>query len=184
MLAGGISPVRADVTHGQGSTEVVFRRRGTVGRLFGFVLAVAAWLFGLMFGIVLMAAGNAAQPWFYPAWLSGWGLGGVFGLGLMLMNALGVESIIARSESLTLMRRLLLLRFPARVAAEDLVDIRWVPDDPARTVRVNGRRIPQTSIEIVTGSRRLAGARGIGEAEAQVAIAALRQRLVTRWERR
>lgn len=184
MLTGGVSPVRVDVTHAQGFTEVRFRRRGVFFRLVWFVLFALGWAFGLFFGLALLAAGTVEQPWFLPVWLTAWGLGGLFSLWLLLMNALVVESLIARLDRLTLLRRILVLRFPVEVPAAEIQDIRWVADDPARRVRHNGRRIPQTCLEIVSDSRNLRCADGIGQAEAQAAIIAIRQRLVTSRRRR
>ncbi len=178
MLAGSISNISTVTIHGQGTTEVVFRRRGVLFRLLRVVLFAAAWLFGLMFGVVLMGAGDGGTAWFLPVWLALWGLGGLVFLAGLLWSALGVESLIARSESLTLMRRLLILRSPVVVPAGTITEIRWSPDNPNHTVRVNGRRIPQTGIEIVADDRVLRCARGIGEAQAAATIAELRQRLV------
>jgi len=164
--------------HGQGFTEVVFRRRGVLFRLVRLVLFAAAWLFGLLFGIILMGAGGGDNAWILPIWLTVWGLVGlVFFVGL-LWSALGVESLIARSGSLTLMRRLAILRTPFVSPADSISDIRWVADNPRRMVRINGRRIPQTGIEIVSNGRAIICAEGIGEPEAASAIAELRQRLV------
>jgi hypothetical protein len=180
MMAGIVAETRVEIIPGQGVTEVVFRRRCLVWRLVRLVLFAAVWAFGLMFGLVLMAAGGAEPSWFMPVWMAGWGLVGLFWIYLMVMNALGVESLLARVDGLTLMRRLLVLRFPLHVAASSLEDLRFGRDNPFRTVRVNGRRIPQTSIEIVTTDRILRCADGIGEADAEAAIAALRQRLPRR----
>lgn len=178
MATESMSQTSIETIHGQGFTEVVFRRRGLLWRLLRVVLFAAAWLFGLMLGVVLMAAGGNGPSWFFPVWLAAWGLGGLVFLVGFLWNALGVESLVARSESLTLMRRMLFLRSPLVVPANSIGDIRWMADDPSRAVRVNGRRIPQTGIEIVADDRTLRCATGLGQAEAATAIAELRQRLV------
>ena len=178
MLAGAKPQTSASTVHGQGFTEVVFRRRGVLFRLVRLVLFLVVWWFGLLFGVALMGAGGGQTAWFFPVWLAGWGLGGLVFAFALLWSALGVESLIARSESLTLVRRLLLLRRPVVMPAASITDLRWVPDDPGRIVRVNGRRIPQTSIAIVSTERTVSCAAGIGEQDAFSAIRELRQRLV------
>ena len=178
MLAGGISEVRPEIIHGQGFTEVVFRRRGMLMRLVGFVAFVAAWLFGFLLGIVLMGVGGDGPAWFFPLWLAGWGLGGLVFLFGLLWNALGVESLVVRADNLTLLRRMLFFNSPVVLPARTISEIRWMADDPTRLVRVNGRRIPQTGIEIVTDSRVVRCAKGLGESDARTVIAELRQRLV------
>lgn len=183
MLAGGISPVRADVTHGQGFTEVVFRRSDRWKSVARLLLFVPVWLLAGLFALALLAA-SGDRPSIVPTWLALWGLAGIALLAILLWGALGVESLVARADTLSLVRRFLLFSKTTALPARDISDMRWLADDPAQRVRFNGRRIPQTAFEVVAGSRRLACARGIGEAEAQTTIAALRQRLVTRWERR
>ncbi len=178
MLAGARPQTTTSTVHGQGFTEVAFRRRGMLLRLVRFVLFLAVWWFGLLFGVVLMGAGGGQAAWFFPVWLAGWGLGGLVFAFALLWGAIGVESLIARSESLTLVRRLLLFSRPVVMPAKSITDLRWVPDDPSRIVRVNGRRIPQTSIEIVSTERAVTCAAGIGEQDAFSAIRELRQRLV------
>ncbi len=183
MLAGGTSPVRAEVIEGQGVTEVVFRRSDRWKGVIKLLLLVPALLFGALFAGVLLAATSGSEL-MLTVWLVLWGVGGLIFVGLLLWNTFGVESLIGRSDSLTVMRRLLFLKSPLVLSDGEIIDIRWLPDDPGRIVRVNGRRIPQTAIEITVAGRRVTCARGIGEAEANAAIAAARQRLLTQSKRR
>lgn len=183
MLAGSISPVRAQVIEGQGFTEVIFRRSDRWKGAIKLLLLVPALLFGALFAGVLLAATSGSEL-MLTVWLVLWGLGGLIFVGLLLWKTFGVESLIGRSDSLTLMRRLFFFSRPLVLPDGEITDIRWLADDPGRIVRVNGRRIPQTSIEITAAGRRVTCARGIGEAEANAAIAAARQRLLTQSRRR
>jgi hypothetical protein len=183
MLAGGVSPVRVEVIEGQGVTEVIFRRSDRWKGAIKLLLLVPALLFGALFAGLLLAATSGSEL-MLSAWLVLWGVGGLIFVGLLLWSTFGVESLIGRSDSLTVMRRLLFLTSPLVLSDGDITDIRWLPDDPRRIVRVNGRRIPQTAIEINAAGRRVTCARGIGEADANTAIAAARQRLLTQSRRR
>lgn len=182
MPAGGGANISADIIEGQGMTEVAFRRRGRwVGalRLAGFLLV---WLLGGGFGALLLAAGSDASLMLW-IWLAGWGLAGLFFLNLLAWSAFGTESLIGRAEGLTIMRRLVLITRPIVVPAIDIRALRWIADDPNRVVKVNGRRVAQTAIEIATSQLQLRCARGITESEAARAIAAVKQRLVVNWGR-
>ena len=183
MLAGGISPVRVEVIEGQGVTEVIFRRSDRWKGAIKLLLLVPALLFGALFAGVLLAATSGSEL-MLTVWLVLWGLGGLIFVGLQLWNTFGRESLIGRSDSLTLMRRLLFFSRPLVLSDGEITTIRWLSDDPARIVSVNGRRIPQTAIEITAAGRRTTCARGIGEADANTAIAAARQRLVIQSGRR
>jgi hypothetical protein len=183
MLAGGTSPVRAQIIHGQGQTEVVFRRSDRWKSLLKLLIFAPVWLFGGMFAAVLMAATSDGSPMLI-IWLVLWGLGGLVFLYLLLWGVLGIESLVARAETLTLKRRLLLFVRSIPLPSAELTEIRWLADDPARSVRVNGRRIPQTAIQISADGRNWRCAQGISEAEALPAIADLKQRLVVSWRRR
>ena len=129
-------------------------------------------------------AATSGSPQMLTIWLALWGFGGLFILWLLIWSIFGRESLIGRSDSLTVMRRLLFLSRPLVLPDGEIAAVRWLPDDPARSVRVNGRRIPQTAIEITAMGRRITCARAIGELEANTAIAAARQRLLTQSRRR
>lgn len=178
MLDGGLASIRTEIINGQGFTEVIFRRRGTLKRLLALVLIAVMWAFGALFGALMTQVTSSGSPGFAWVWLVLWLIGGPVAIAMLLWNALRVESLIAQSNGLTLMRRLMFWKSPIIVPATRLSRIGWFPDDPAHTVRVNGRRVPQTGIAIVHDGGVLRCARGISEAEAGTALAALGQRLV------
>lgn len=184
MLDGGVSRIATEIVNGQGFTEVVFRKRGWWKGLFGLVGFLLAWLFGGLFATVLLMAGTSGQPTMLFAWLGAWGLGGLFFLYMMLWSTFGVESLIARADTLTLMRRLLLLKSPLVFPAASIESIEWIADDPGRKVTVNGRRIPQPAIAILAGGMARRCASGIGESEAREAIASVSQRFAVARRRR
>jgi hypothetical protein len=172
------SPIRPEVRHGQGITEVVFRRPGRWTYALTIVGFGAVWLFGLGFAAVLLGATGRDNTWFLGLWMALWGAGGIAVFCVLLWGLLGIESLVAHSDRLVLVRRLLLWRVPNEMPAASIAWIDWIFDDPDRKVTVNGQRIPQPAIAIATGKEVLRCARGISEAEAAAAIAALRQRLV------
>lgn len=177
MLAGGVSRVRADISHGQGFTEIVFRRSGRwkAALLLGVALL---WLLGGGFAMLLLAASAGEKP-MLVIWLALWGPGGFIMLMLLLWRLVGREALVVRSESLALTRSVAFLRLGRAIPAAALREIAWLADDPGIRVRVNGRRIPQSALELVEDGRRTRCAHGIGEAEAHLVIAAIRRRLVT-----
>jgi len=174
MAAGG--EVSIEVRDGQGFTEIVFRRTGALGRLAMLVLVILGWLFGLMFGVVMLAA--TEQRAFMALWLGGWSLGGLFMIWVVIWRALGVESLIARSDGLTVMRRLAVLRFGQTVTAQAFRTLHWRPDDPTRRVVVNGRRLRQPHLEVVAAERVLRLAHGITSADADRAKTLVQRRVV------
>jgi hypothetical protein len=183
VLAGGIAETRADIVHAQGFTEVVFRRRGMIWRLLRLLAFAVAWMVGLGFAALMASVNGEQQPLFYVAWMALWGVGGGIFLLAMLDGVLGVHSLVARADGLSLVHRLLLWRHATEFAASSIRSIDWISDDPTRKVTHNGRRIPQTGIRIVSESMTRYCGRGIGEADARAAIAALAQRLVIRRSR-
>lgn len=183
MLAGGVSPVRADVIEGQGVTEVIFRRRDRWKSALKLIIFGPLWLFGGLFAVALLGTGSD-NTLFLSAWLALWIPGGLIVGMLMLWGLLGVESLIARSDSLTIMRRLLVFKRPIELPAATVTSVRWVADDPSRRVRVNNRIVPQPFLEISCDGRQVKCARLISEAEADLAIAAVKQRLAVSWRRR
>ena len=176
MLAGNVSPVRAEVNHGQGFSEIVFRRTDRWKGAIRLLFLVPAWLFGGLFAFVLLSVGND-NGLMLTAWLVLWGLGGLVLFGVIVWSSFAVESLIVRSDELTLLRRLLVLSRPTVLPAAELRDIGWLADNLRRSVRVNGRRIPQTALNIETESGSFTCAAGISETEAQSTIAAVQQRL-------
>lgn len=182
MLAGGISQIRAEFDHGQGYTGVRLRRPGRWMRILLLVPAIAIWVFGGGFALVMLAA-TSDEPAFFYIWLTGWTLGGLAFLVTLAWRAFSTEALVIRSDGVTLLRRLLLLTFPTHLPAAQIADLRFVPDDLTRTYTVNGRRIPRASFEITGRDRNLRFARGISEAEAQSVIAAIKQRLAVSWRR-
>lgn len=177
MLDGGISRIATETVNGQGFTAVVFRRRDWWKGLLGLIGFLLAWSFGGLFATVLLMAGTQGQSTMLFAWLAAWGLGGLLVLYMMLWRAFGVEALIARPDTLTLMRRLLLLSSPVVFPAASIESIEWIADDPGRKVVVNGRRIAQPAILILAGGMTRRCASGIGESEARTAIASVSQRI-------
>ncbi len=182
-MAAEASQVTADIVHGQGLTEIRLRRRGRLLSAFKLVAFVAVWLFAGGFAGILLAA-TADQPFMLVAWLAVWGIVGLAFIAALIWGAFGTETLVARPDSLTLLRRLAVFGAPTVIPAQDLTGFRWIADDPMRTVKVNGRRIPQTSLEITGTGTTLRCARGIGEREAALAISAVRDRLAAAMRRR
>lgn len=183
MLAGGVSAIRPELVNGQGVTEVVMHRPLWWQSLPGLVMFFAAWLLGGGFAAILLLATAGDQPWFFAGWLLIWGGVGLLFLYGMIWRTFGLESLIAHSDRLTIMRRLLVLKNAHQLPAAAITAIEWIADDPTYRVTRNGRRLPQPAIQIEMGERQMSCARGIGEAEARSAIAALKQRLVIDWRR-
>ena len=179
-----MSHVTPETIHGQGSTEIVLRRRNRWRAALALVAFLAIWVLGGGFAALMLIAVGNDQPLFFAVWLLLWCVGGGVAFLGLLWKTFASESVIIRSDSLTLVRRLLLLRFPVVVPAKRIRALGWVADDPHRSVTVNGRRVPQTAIEISSGDGSFRFARGIGKAEADNAIATMKQRLVVSWKRR
>lgn len=171
-----MSKVAAETIHGQGVTEVVFRRKGLVGNLIVLLLIACGWL--AAGGLAAIISIGARDPLFTTVWFALWlVVGGGFVL-MRMWRVFGSESLIAYPDRLVLQRRLLLARPQRSFPVGTVSAIRWLADDPLHVVRVNGRRIPQTSIEVLADGAELRVARGIGESEARGAIASLEQRLL------
>lgn len=182
MLTGGVSQIRAEFDHGQGYTGVRLRRPGRWKRVLMLLPAIAIWVFGGGFALIMLAA-TSNEPAFFYIWLTAWGLGGFAFIATLAARAFTTETLVIRSDGVTLVRRFLLLAFPTHLPAAQIADLRFVPDDLTRTYTVNGRRIPQTSFEIVGNPRNLRFAHGISQAEAQAVITAVKQRLAVSWKR-
>ncbi|WP_417307777.1 hypothetical protein [Devosia sp.] len=182
MLAGGATNISAEVIEGQGMTEVAFRRRGRWLSGLKMIAFLLAWMVGAGFGALLLAASSDSSLMLW-VWLAAWGFGGLFVLNILLWQTFGTESLISRAEELTIMRRLVLITKPIIVPAMEIRALRWLADDPTRKVTINGWRVAQTAIEIATYDLQLRCARGITEAEANKAIAAVKQRLAVSWGR-
>jgi len=175
MTVGERSDVRAETIHGQGVTEVVFRRRGVLWRAVRLVLVVAGLLAGGGFAALLLMVGD--QPLMLVLWLAIWGIVGLGLIYIMVWSSFGVEHLIAHRDRLAIKRRLLVLASTTELQATAISAIRWIADDPNRSVTINGRRVPQSAVEILSGATTQRLARGISAAEAQPALAAINQRL-------
>lgn len=177
MLAGGTAATRAEIVHGQGQTEILFHRRGGLWRLARLVLFATGWLFGLGFAALMMSV-DGQPSLFYVGWLAIWLLGG----GLLMLGLLAGtvmrEALVVRAEGLSLRHRLFLWSRSIDIPATAITALDWIADDPTRSVRHNGRRIPQTALRIEAEPRNHVCARGISEAEALSVIGTIRQRLV------
>ena len=184
MLAGGVATIRPELVNGQGFTEVLLRQPLWWRRIPGLVAFLAIWLLGGGFAAILLLATAGDQPWFFGTWMLIWGGVGLLFVYGMVWRTFGRESLIARADGLTIMRRLLFLQQRVDLPAAAIAAIEWIADDPSYRVTRNGRRIPQTAIRITTADRSLSCARGIGESEARTTIAAVQQRLVVARRRR
>lgn len=171
--------VMAEIVRRDDRTEISFRRRGHWLRVAGIVALFAVWTGGAVVAALLPGAGSGGPAPMPLVWLGGWTLLGLLVLFMLLWRALGTEALIARPDSLTLMRRLLFIRSPIVLPAADITAIEWEADDPNRRAPVHGSRLPQSAISITAHDATLRCASGIDEGEAQTVIASLAQRLGT-----
>ncbi|MGV3651067.1 MAG: hypothetical protein ACO1OK_06545 [Devosia sp.] len=177
MLAGGTAATRVEIVHGQGQTEILFHRRGWLGRVVRLMLAAAGWLLGLLFAALMLSVGD--QPsLFYLGWLAIWLVGGGVLVFALIAGAFTRETLVVRAEAIALCHSLFWWSRSDDIPAAAVTGIEWIADDPTRRVRYNGRRIPQTALLIAAGGRSRLCARGLSEAEALTVIGTIRQRLV------
>lgn len=177
MPGDSASKVRADVEHGQGLTAVAFRRPGRWASALGFAAVLVVVMFAGWFAAIMLAVVGPDNPTFLAAWLAIWVIGGLLFIYVMAWRTFGTERLVAYPDRLMFVRKLLFFERRLELSAGSIGALRWIANDPSRRVTVNRRPILQPAIEIAAGSNIIRCAHGISEAEAQVAIRPLWQRL-------
>lgn len=178
MFAGLMAPrPRSRIEYGQGETTIHLRVPRNLGsilfQVFFLVIGGAAALF-----VTLLISAGSGEPAFLQIWMVGWTFGLLFVLFRLLWTIFGREKLIARNEGLTIARSILFVPWKHFYSIDDVGRMRFIANDPARSVRINGRIIPQPAIGIIARGYEVKLAHGISEPEANQVIEALRQRLV------
>lgn len=184
-LFGGLFAPRpmSRIEYGQGETIVHLRVPRSLLVIFTHLLILVAGGAGSLFVGLMMSVGTG-DPAFYRVWLTLWTAGLIFVVVRLLWFLFGRERLIARNSGLTLARSILFLPWNKTYATNDVGQMRYIADDPARSVRINNRRIPQSALGITANGHELKLAHGISQAEAKGVIDALKQRLVPQGRRR
>ncbi len=184
-LFGGLFAPRpmARIEYGQGETTIHLRVPRNFLVIFTHALILVVGGAGSLFVALMMSAG-AGDPAFYRVWLTLWTAALVFVVVRLLWFLFGRERLIARNSGLMLARSILFVPWNKTYATNDVGPMRFIADDPTRSVRINNRRIPQSAIGITANGHELKLAHGISEAEAKSVIEALKQRLVPQGRRR
>jgi len=170
---------RVRVVHGQGVTKVVITPQTGLVSFAGMLAVFAFWTFGGLFALLMLevANRNGESGAFFQIWLVAWSVAELVGLCMIAWRLFGRIVVEARATGLTVTRKIFFLGPKTTVPASAFSGLSWVPDDRARTVTVNGRRIPQPALmaRATTGPFRIAY--GISRDDADIAVAAVRQRL-------
>lgn len=177
MAMPGMGPSRLAIEYGQGETLIGLPMRGGPVRALGIALLLAFWSLGGLFAVALMAAGSISTV-FFTAWITGWAAGFIALLIWLFWTLVGRETLVAVPTGLTRVRSILFFKTAQAFSAPEARQIAYLADDPARRVRFNGRRIPQSALVISGSGRTVRFAHGIGQAEAEEVVAAVRMRVV------
>lgn len=173
------SDPRVRVVHGQGVTKVVITPQTGLVSFVGMIAVFAFWTFGGLFALLMLEVANRSgeSGAFFQIWLVAWAAAEFVGLIMIAWRLFGRIVVEARSTGLTVAHRVFFLGSKTTVPASAFLGLSWVPDDRARTVTVNGQRVPQPALmaRATTGSFKIAN--GISRDDADIATAAVRQRL-------
>ena len=173
------SSPRLRVVHGQGVTKVVITPQTGVVSFVGMIAVFAFWTFGGLFALLMLEVANRSgeSGAFFQIWLVAWAVAEIVGLCVIGWRLFGRIVVEARATGLTVAHRIFFLGPKTTVPASAFSGVSWVPDDHSRRVTVNGRRIPQPTLmaRATTGSFRIA--HGVSREDADIAAAAIRQRL-------
>ena len=157
------------------------------GRIGGVIVSaafLAFWTFGgLMAAVMLMVEREQGQSGaFFVMWLVAWVIGVAFALINILWKLFGRTVLVITPAAVSVSRKILGLGGTTRLPVDATGDMHWVSDDPGITVKVNGKRIPQSALKIRTGSGQVSIARRISRDDAEAIIAACGPE-IPRWGR-
>ncbi|MCI5078313.1 hypothetical protein [Oricola sp.] len=173
------SSPRVRVIPGQGVTTVVIVPRTGVVSFVAMLAVFAFWSFGGLFAMLMLevANRNGDSGAFFRIWLVAWVVAEIVFLLTIAWRLFGRIVVEARATGLSVARKILFFGPRSTVPASAFSGLSFLPDDPSRRVKVNGRRIPQSALTVraTTGSFRLVS--GITREDADVVVAAVRRRL-------
>ena len=179
----GTGTRRVRIEDGQGETIVHLTPRRHLGAILVNALILAGGLFGLGFGLLLLAADTMSAPGLMQLWLMIWSLGVIWMLINFLWPLFGRERWTATSKALSRKASILGLGPTITYPAGEISGLRYIHDDVTRRVRVNGRDVPQPALQFHLGGRAINFAHGISRADADKVVSVVMQRLHTARER-
>lgn len=170
---------RVRVVHGQGVTKVVITPQTGLVSFAGMLAVFAFWTFGGLFALLMLEVANRSgeSGAFFQIWLVAWFVAELVGVAIIAWRLFGRIVVEARASGLTVAHRIFFLGPRRTIPASAFSGLSWVPDDMARRVRVNGRRIPQPALMARATTGSFAIAHGVSRDDADIAAAAVRQRL-------
>lgn len=176
---------RTRVIQGQGVTTVVIKPKGRLGSVLFAIPVLAFWTFGGLFaGLMLMVErDDGGSGAFFMIWLTAWFFAEVFGVIYILWKLLGRIVVRVTPAEVVVSHRILGIGPSVRLPATSTSGMDWTPDDKSTTVKVNGRRIPQSALRIRAIPQMITIARDISRDDAEAVMAACSSR-VPRWGRR
>ena len=174
----GISS-RVRIRYGQGVTTATVRSRGSILSVLTTLLMLGFWTFGGLFaGLMLMVEfDNGRSGAFFLIWLVAWVIAEAAMMVALLWQLFGRTVIAASSNGITVSRRILGIGPSRHYAPHDVSGFSYVFDDPRTTVKVNGRRIPQSALRVHANPHMFSVATGIPRDDADAMIQAFNQRL-------
>ncbi|APH73013.1 hypothetical protein [Aquibium oceanicum] len=175
---------RISVRNRQGVTTVSIKPAGGIGAVVVPVFFLVFWSFGgLLAVMLLMVERDKGQSGaFFVMWLVAWVIGVAFALINILWKLFGRTVLVITPAAVSVSRKILGLGGTTRLPIDAMGDMHWVSDDPGITVKVNGKRIPQSALKIRTGSGQVSVARRISRDDAEAIIAACGPE-IPRWGR-
>lgn len=177
-LWGGGNRVRID--YGQGVTTATIYSRGTIMSAIVTLFFLGFWTFGGLFAGAMLAVelkrgGSGA---FLMIWLAIWVLAEFFGFAALLWQLFGRTVVSASNAGVKISRKVFFFGLTSHLPALSISRFSFVLDDPSLSVKVNGRRIPQSALRVHTADRTYSMGRGIGRDDADAIIKAFQQRIV------
>lgn len=143
-----------------------------------FMLAIA--VVGGIVATAIAAAVFADNLAFVVLFMAVWALAGLIIIGVSIFHAFGREYLIAHANELVHVYRLFWVDWPRPFAAEKIKSLKFVADNPRRTVKVNGTKIPQSALCVHLSTGKAYIGTGISRTEADRAIAAIQERIYVR----
>lgn len=178
MFAGILAPKpRSRIEYGQGDTTIHLRVQRNFASVFFLAFFLVTGGSAALFVALMMSAGSG-EPAILQIWMVGWTFGLLFVLFRLCWTLFGQEKLIASNKGLTIARSILFVPWSHFFATTDVGRMRFIANDTARSVKFNGRIIPQPAIGIIAKGHEFKFAHGISEPEADRVIDAIKQRLV------